>query len=91
MRHNRPDLEGKCDLVTARAVGDLGKIAREARGLLRPGGLLLCPKGPALDDAERALGAREAKKSRLEPAGEVPMKVPGRRRACVVYRAAIRP
>jgi 16S rRNA (guanine527-N7)-methyltransferase len=91
LRHNRPDLEGACDLVTARAVGDLGKLAREARGLLRPGGLLLCPKGPSLDDAERALGAREAKKSRLEPAGEIPMKVPGRQRACVVYRAIAPP
>jgi 16S rRNA (guanine527-N7)-methyltransferase len=86
VRHNRPDLEGACDLVTARAVGDLGKIAREARGLLRPGGLLLCPKGPGLGAEERALGEREARKSGLEPAGEVPMEVPGRERSCVVYR-----
>ena len=91
LRHNRADLEGACDVVTARAVGELGKIAREARGLLRPGGLLLCPKGPALADAERALGVREAGKSRLEPAGEIPMKVPGRDRVCVAYRAAATP
>jgi 16S rRNA (guanine527-N7)-methyltransferase len=86
VRHRRPDLEGAVDLVTARAVGDLGRLCREARGLLRPGGVLLCPKGRALDAAEMALGEREARKSRLEPAGVLPMEVPGRERACVVYR-----
>lgn len=86
VRHDRPDLEGACSLVTARAVGSLGTVCREARGLLRPGGLLLCPKGPGLDDAERALGEREARKSRLVPAGDVPMAVPGRSRFCVAYR-----
>jgi 16S rRNA (guanine527-N7)-methyltransferase len=91
LRHNRPDLEEACDLVTARAVGDLGRIAREARGLLKPGGLLLCAKGPALDAAERALGEREARKSGLEPAGEVPAGVPGRGTICVAYRRATRP
>lgn len=91
VRHNRPDLEGACDLVTARAVGDLAKIAREARGLLRAGGLLLCPKGPALDGSERTLGGREARKSNLEPAGEFPAGVPGRERVCVVYRRVTPP
>jgi 16S rRNA (guanine527-N7)-methyltransferase len=86
LRHARKDLEGGVDLVTARAVGDLGKLCREARGLLRPGGALLCPKGPALEPAEIALGEREARKSRLEPAGVLPMDVPGRERVCVVYR-----
>ncbi len=86
VRHNRPDLEEACDLVTARAVGDLGKLAREARGLLRPGGVLLCPKGAGLGDAERALGEREARKSRLAPAGDLPMRVPGRSRFAVAYR-----
>ncbi len=86
LRHARKDLEGAVDHVTARAVGDLGKIGREARGLLRPGGLLLCPKGPGLEPAEIALGEREARKSRLEPAGVLPMAVPGRQRVCVAYR-----
>jgi len=91
VRHVRPDREEACDVVTARAVGELAKIAREARGLLREGGLLLCPKGPALDAGERALGEREARKSRLEPAGEVPAGVPGRERVCVVYRRVTPP
>jgi len=86
VRHNRADLAESCALVTARAVGPLGKICREARGLLRPGGLLLCPKGPGLEDAERALGEREARKSHLVPAVEFPMAVPGRERVCVSYR-----
>ena len=85
LRHNRPDLDGACDLVTARAVGDLGKLAREARGLLRSGGLLLCPKSAGLEPAERALGEREARKSKLRPAGDFPMAVPGRIRFCVGY------
>ena len=86
LRHVRKDMEAAADLVTARAVGDLGKLCREARGLLRAGGLLLCPKGPGLEAAEIALGEREARKSRLAPAGTFPMAVPGRSRACVVYR-----
>jgi len=86
LRHNRPDLENACDLVTARAVGELGKLAREARGLLRSGGLLLCPKSAGLGEEERALGEREARKSRLLPAGDLPMAVPGRTRFCVAYR-----
>jgi 16S rRNA (guanine527-N7)-methyltransferase len=85
LRHGRKDVEGAAHLVTARAVGDLGKLCREARGLLRPGGLLLCPKGPALEAAEVALGEREAAKSHLVPAGILPMTVPGRQRTCVVY------
>jgi 16S rRNA (guanine527-N7)-methyltransferase len=86
LRYARKDLEGGVDLVTARAVGDLGKLCREARGLLRPGGLLLCPKGRGLEAAEIALGEREAAKSHLAPAGVLPMEVPGRERVCVVYR-----
>ena len=86
LRHARKDLEGAVHLVTARAVGDLGKLCREARGLLRPGGVLLCPKGPTLSAEEIALGEREAAKSRLVPAGVLPMGVPGRERVCVVYR-----
>lgn len=86
LRHNRKDLEHACGLVTARAVGDLGRIAREARGLLRPGGVLLCPKGPGLGAEERALGEREAGKSRYAPGEDVPMAVPDRHRFCVVYR-----
>jgi 16S rRNA (guanine527-N7)-methyltransferase len=86
LRHARKDLEGTAAKVTARAVGDLGKLCREARGLLRPGGLLFCPKGRNLEPAEVALGDREARKSGLEPAGTVPLEVPERSRVCVVYR-----
>jgi 16S rRNA (guanine527-N7)-methyltransferase len=86
LRHNRKDLEGAVGVVTARAVGDLGRLCREARGLLRPGGVLLCPKGRNLEPAEVSLGEREARKSRLEPAGVIPLEVPGRERVCVVYR-----
>ena len=89
MRHARADLEGSVRVVTARAVGDLGKLCREARGLLAPGGVLLCPKGRSLEPAEIALGEREARKSRLEPAGVLPMNVPGRDRVCVVYRRGL--
>jgi len=85
LRHNRKDLDGTVGVVTARAVGDLGKLCREARGLLRPGGVLLCPKGRNLEPSEIALGEREARKSGLEPAGILPMAVPGRERVCVVY------
>lgn len=85
LRHNRKDLDGTVGVITARAVGDLGKLCREARGLLRPGGVLLCPKGRNVEPAELALGEREAKKSGLEPAGVLPMEVPGRDRVCVVY------
>lgn len=85
LRHNRKDLDGTVGVITARAVGDLGKLCREARGLLRPGGILLCPKGRSLEPAELALGEREAKKSGLEPAGVLAMDVPGRDRVCVVY------
>lgn len=85
LRHNRKDLDGAVGVITARAVGDLGKLCREARGLLRPGGVLLCPKGRALEAAELALGEREAAKSGLVPAGILPMEVPGRERVCVVY------
>jgi 16S rRNA (guanine527-N7)-methyltransferase len=85
LRHNRKDLDGAVGVVTARAVGELGKLCREARGLLRPGGVLLCPKGRNLEPAELALGEREARKSGLEPSGILPMGVPGRDRVCVVY------
>jgi 16S rRNA (guanine527-N7)-methyltransferase len=85
LRHVRKDLDGTVGVVTARAVGDLGKLCREARGLLRPGGVLLCPKGRNLEPAELALGEREARKSGLVPAGVLPMEVPGRERVCVVY------
>ena len=91
LHHVRKGLDGAVDLVTARAVGDLGKLCREARGLLRPGGILLCPKGPNLDPAEVALGEREARKSHLVPAGTLPMAVPGRERLCVLYRREATP
>ncbi len=87
LRWRRHDLERAVDLVTARAVADLGTLAREARGLLGPGGRLLCPKGESLADPERALGLREAGKSRIEAVGEFPMAVPGRSGVCVVYGA----
>ena len=86
LRHNRKEVAEAAGVVTARAVGELGKLCREARGLLRPGGVLLCPKGPGLGPAEIALGEREARKSRLVPAGVFPMAVPGRERVCVAYR-----
>ena len=86
LRHARADAEGRVGVVTARAVGDLGKIAREARGLLEPGGVLLCPKGRNLEPAEVALGEREARKSHYEPGGVLDLDVPDRARVCVVYR-----
>ena len=88
LRHGRADVEAAVDVVTARAVGELGKICREARGLLRPGGVLLCPKGRRLTEEEMAVGDREARKSNLEPGVAMPMSVPGRNRVCVVYRRA---
>lgn len=88
LRHEQEEWEDATDVVTARAVGDLGKLCREARGLLRPGGVLLCPKGRNLTDDERRLGEREARKSHLEPVGEVDLPVPGRSRICVIYRRA---
>ncbi|MHC4820776.1 MAG: 16S rRNA (guanine(527)-N(7))-methyltransferase RsmG [Planctomycetota bacterium] len=86
LRHVRKDLEYGIDLVTARAVGELGKLCREARGLLRKDGVLLCPKGRNLDDAEMKIGDREAKKSKLGPGDVLRMEIPGRKRVCVVYR-----
>jgi 16S rRNA (guanine527-N7)-methyltransferase len=89
VRTAMPECAGAAAWVTARAVADLGTLCREARGLLAPGGLLLCPKGrEGLTDAERALGLREAGKSRYEYVGDFPMAVPGRDRICVVYRRA---
>lgn len=37
---------GLADVVTARAVGDLGMLARTARDVTRPGGTLVAMKGP---------------------------------------------
>jgi len=86
VRHVVEGTADAADAVTARAVGDLGRLCREARGLLAPGGLLLCPKGPNLEPGEVLLGEREARKSHLEQAGVFPMHVPTRHRVCVVYR-----
>jgi 16S rRNA (guanine527-N7)-methyltransferase len=41
---------GSFDLITARAVGPLSQIFEEVSGLLAPGGLLLCYKGPRVEN-----------------------------------------
>ena len=53
------------DLITARAVGSIAKVTREAAGLLRKHGLLLHYKGGALSEEEVQQGYKAAKSARL--------------------------
>jgi len=53
------------DLITARAVGPIAKVTREAAGLLRKHGLLVHYKGGALSDEEVEQGYKAAKSARL--------------------------
>jgi 16S rRNA (guanine527-N7)-methyltransferase len=53
VRARAEDHEGRYDVVTARAVAPLGRLARVAMGLCRPGGSLWAVKG---ERAEEELG-----------------------------------
>ncbi len=55
-----PGAVGAVDLVTVRAVGELGKTTRMAAPLVAPGGRIVHWKASDLDDRERDEGARVA-------------------------------
>jgi 16S rRNA (guanine527-N7)-methyltransferase len=57
-----PDLHGRCQMITARAVAQADQLLRECQGLLAPGGVLVLAKGPAYhgDEAERAQATARA-------------------------------
>jgi 16S rRNA (guanine527-N7)-methyltransferase len=64
LRARAEDVKGRlaADVVTARAVAPLGRLAGMALGLVRPGGMILAIKGAG---AERELAAARAELSRL--------------------------
>lgn len=65
----RPDLQGNCAAVLARAVGSLEDVVRLASPLLAPGGLVLQWKDEAVTREERESALRAARASGLH--GEV--------------------
>ncbi len=71
-----PALRDRFPLVTARAVADTPLLTELALPLVRPGGRLVCYKGPAAqEEAQRAQGALAALNGRLEAI--LPAPVPG--------------
>lgn len=72
-----PDLRDHFDLVTARAVADTPLLLELALPLVRPGGRLICYKGPAIaDEIQRAQYALTALNGRVT--GILGAPIPGR-------------
>ena len=72
-----PDLRDGFDLVTARAVADTPLLLELALPLVKPGGRLLCYKGPAVaEELERARHALSALNGRVT--GVLSAPIPGR-------------
>jgi 16S rRNA (guanine527-N7)-methyltransferase len=81
----RPDVPGRVDLVTARAVSSLDAVLRDAVPWLAPGGRCLHWKPAAVDPAERAAADDVARAAGLRPLPDHPFEVPGLASArCVV-------
>jgi 16S rRNA (guanine527-N7)-methyltransferase len=72
-----PGLRGRVDLVTARAVGPLDAVARDAAPWLAPGGRILHWKPDAVDPSEREAGARTARSLGLSVLEDHAFRVPG--------------
>lgn len=71
-----PALRDRFPLVTARAVADTPLLAELALPLVRPGGRLVCYKGPAAqEEAQRAQGALAVLNGRVEAI--LPAPIPG--------------
>ena len=51
--HLAPDLHGKCQIVTARAVGRAASLLQDATALLSVNGIFLCMKGQSYPTEER--------------------------------------
>jgi 16S rRNA (guanine527-N7)-methyltransferase len=80
-------LLGRCDVVTARAVGEIADVARAAAGLLAPGGLLVHYKGDVSGE-ELEEGARAAGKIGLAQEGPFAYELPpDAKRAVVISRS----
>lgn len=76
-----------CDVVTARAVGEIADVVREATGLLAPSGILVHYKGN-LTGEELEEGARAAEKLGLVQEGPFPYVLPpDAKRAVVLSRS----
>jgi 16S rRNA (guanine527-N7)-methyltransferase len=83
-----PDVAGRVDLVTARAVGTLEEVTRIAAPWLAPGGRIVHWKGESLDEAERAAGRAAALAAGLSPPLEIAFgpPPPGPARLVIVER-----
>lgn len=82
-RSAAPDLVGRFEAVTARAVGPPERLFPEVEPLLRPGGVLVCYQGPSFDRDDPA--ARPARGWRLDQVVRAPL--PGvDARLLAVYR-----
>jgi len=78
-----PGAVGAVDLVTIRAVGELGKTTRIAAALVGPSGRIVHWKSTDLSEVERAEGARVAAAAGFAVLPELEM--PGGRGRLVVY------
>lgn len=80
VRARAEDHQGSYDVVTARAVAPLSRLARVALGLCRPGGSVLAMKGERagteLDDARPELDAAGAAECSIERLGADLLSVP---------------
>jgi 16S rRNA (guanine527-N7)-methyltransferase len=77
LARERPEVAGRTDLVTARAVGGLDEVLRDAAPWLAPGGRCLHWKPDAVDPAERAAADAVAAKAGLRPLPDHVFDVPG--------------
>jgi len=85
----RPDLAGAVDLVTVRAVGDIGPTTREAAPWLARGGRIVHWKAGALDAAELAAGRETARALGLRASPDVEFTLPsGATRRLVIFIAS---
>ncbi len=83
----KPDLGGAADLVTARAVGELAPVAKEAAPWLAKGARLVHWKPGALSDEERRAGEEAARRLGLAVRPDVEFRSEGAAapRRLVVY------
>jgi len=90
-------LLGRCDVVTARAVGEIAEVVRAAKGLLGPHGVIVHYKGDASGE-ELEEGAAAAKRLGLVQEGPFAYELPPDAKRAVVLsrssgrtRGAVRP
>jgi 16S rRNA (guanine527-N7)-methyltransferase len=86
LRRLEPETAASYRLVTARAVGEVAAVLSEVRGLVRPGGRVVIPKGPSLTEEELQRGAAAGRRFGFHLEQTLKLEVEGLTPRIVLFR-----